>query len=296
MSRPAQATRDRPARPAEPAEIPLYVPSRGESLGAVLSVPEDPAGGVCVVLATGRARDRAHRNGMWVRAARELAARGIYTLRLDYPGVGNSTGPPRVFPLEDSPAWAVEDACRFLMEHTPVRRILLVGTCYGSRLMLDAAVRVPEVEAVGFVSGPIYTRTPSWKKRTRVTLVRLIGRQPSGRKRENVIARRKGPGNEAQQRREGNQAAERRVSPVFARSLRAFLRRGRVYFLYGEEDFTYREFRHALKRLNPPRDRIEVDVVPGIIHTFQTLETQDLTIDRVVAWCARTAAGGPGGA
>jgi pimeloyl-ACP methyl ester carboxylesterase len=226
---------------------------------------------------------------MWVRAAHRLAEHGLYTLRLDYPGVGNSTGAPRVFPLEDSPAWAVADACRFLVEHTPVRRIILAGTCYGARLMLDAAPHVPEAEAVGFVSGPVYSRAPSWKRQARRRVLGLIGRGRKGRKRPANIAEGQRQANRAQQRREGNLVTERRVSPVFARSLEAFLRRGRVHFLYGEEDFTYTEFRDAVKRLNPPQDRYELELVPGIIHTFQTLETQDLTIERVVSLCVRIA-------
>jgi pimeloyl-ACP methyl ester carboxylesterase len=283
-----------PVRQAEPREVPLYIPSRGEVLGAVLTLPEEPSGAVGVVLVAGRARDRAHRNGMWVRTAHQLAEQGLYALRLDYPGVGNSSGPPKVFPLERSPAWAVEDACRFLLEQTPIRRILLVGTCYGSRLLLDAAPLIAEVEAVMFISGPIYTRTPSWKKRLRVAALRVIGLQPAARKRRLVAdPEDKRPQNLAQQRREGNEAKERRVSPVFARSLRAFLSRGRIHFLYGDEDFTYREFQHALRRLKPSRDRYDLEVVPGIIHTFQSVETQDLTIDRVVSWCARAATEGP---
>lgn len=269
----------------ERLEVPLYIPSRDESLGAVLSLPADPSSSVGVVLMAGRARDRAHRNGMLVRAAQALAARGMYALRLDYPGVGNSTGPPRVFPLEETPAWAVEDACRFLLERTPVRRFLLAGTCYGSRLVLDAATRIPQVEAVAMVSGPIYARNPTWKKRVRVSLLRLVGRTPSGRKRRLNIA---------QQRREGNLATERRVSPVFARSFREFLRRGWVYFLYGEEDFTYHEFRHAVRRLRPPADRYEVELVPGAIHTFQTVESQELTVSKLAAWAERAAASGAG--
>lgn len=285
MSQVARGVDRARSRAAEPLEVPLYIPSRGERLGAVLTVPPDPSSSVGVVLMAGRARDRAHRNGMLVRAAQALAAGGMYALRLDYPGVGNSTGEPRVFPLEETPAWAVQDACRFFLERTPVRRILLAGTCYGSRLVLDAAPRIPEVDAVAMVSAPIYARNPTWKKRVRVSLLRLVGRKPSGLKRRLNIA---------QQRREGNLAAERRVSPAFARSLREFLRRGRVYFLYGEEDFTYREFRHALKRLRPPAGRYEVELVPGAIHTFQTVETQDLTVAKVVEWAERAAASARG--
>src|SRR5687767_12729787 len=97
-------------------EIPVAVPSRAGHLGAVVSVPADAKAAVGVVLTSGRARGRTHRNGMWIRLSDALASNGYFVLRLDYPGVGNSSGPPRVLGLDEPPIWAIEDACRFFAE------------------------------------------------------------------------------------------------------------------------------------------------------------------------------------
>lgn len=280
MRQPAPLPRvDRRDR-AEPAEVPVYIPGRAEHLGAVVTVPADASSRTAVILMAGRARDRTHRNGMWVKAARALAERGFYVARLDYPGVGNSTGPPQVFGLEDPPAWAIEDTCRFLGEHTPVDRVLLVATCFGGRLALHAAPGIPEVRAVAIVAAPTISRNPTLWSRIRRRVLRALGFRPSRRMVPSV----------ARQQREGNVAQGSRVSRAFARALRRYLRRGRILFLYGEDDFTYDELRFALGRVRVPRDRYEVEVVPGEIHTFSSVPVQDLTVERVVAWCSRIAA------
>lgn len=268
-------------RPAA-VDVPVYIPSRGEQLGAVVTVPAGrPDAWVGVVLVAGRARDRTHRNGTWVATAHALAEAGIYTLRLDYPGVGHSTGEPAVFSLEDPPTWAIEDACSFLVTNTPVRRVLLVGSCFGGRLVLQAAPRVPEVAGVAVAAIPAASRKPSWKRQVRRA---VLGRR-----------RREGDGlpssMQLRQHREGNPAAGRHASRALALALRAAVRSGtHLYFLYGEDDFTYREFLAALPRLRLPPAAYRLEVVPGAIHAFASAETQGLLRDRVVRW-ARAAAG-----
>jgi pimeloyl-ACP methyl ester carboxylesterase len=279
MVRQAENVSVRPSVQRQAVEVPVFIRSRNEHLGAIVTVPEDATSDIGVILMCGRARDRAHRNGMWVRAAAELARRGMYALRLDYPGVGNSTGHPQVFGLEDPPVWAVSDAVRFLVDQTPVRRVLLVATCYGGRLVIQAAPSIDEVVGVAVIAAPAYARTPSLVRRVLERGWRMLRRG----KGESV------PSNAIRQRREQNLAIDHRVSPALAKALRQFVRRGTVYFLYGEDDFVYEEISFALGRLRLPRDRYELDVVPGDLHVFNTVEVQSLTIDRVVRWCAGVA-------
>jgi pimeloyl-ACP methyl ester carboxylesterase len=269
----------------DPTEVPIYVPSRGEHLGAVVTIPHDERSPFGVVLISGRARDRAHRNGMWVKAARILGSDGFYAVRLDYPGVGNSTGPPQVFDLERPPVWAIRDVCRFLLEETPVRRILLVGSCFGGRVALQAAPGIHEVEGVAVVAAPAFARAPTVRSRVRRLIKRVVGRV-------NVIPE-SSAGNRAQQAREVGPPVERRVSPAFASATRRFLRRGRLYFLYGREDFVYDEVRFALDRLRLPQGAWELAVIPGLVHSFQSTETQDRTVVSVTAWCRAAFTGGP---
>ncbi len=268
-----------PRPEADVLEVPVYVDSRGERLGAVVTVPRDGGSTLGVVLLASRARDRAHRNGMWVKAARTLAGDGLYVLRLDYPGVGNSTGSPRMFGMEDMPSWAVDDACAFLIDHTPVRRILLAGTCYGARVVLDAAPRIPTVDGVAMIVGPIM-RPLSSRTKLRFRLAGLIGRRARG----------KDPAAEAGRPAPGARAQRRRIDPAFVRTLKRYLARGRVYFLYGDRDVYWEELRFTLQRLRLTEDRHEVDLVPGEIDSFRSIDMQAIARDRLVAWCRRAAA------
>ncbi len=257
-------------------DVPLWIPSR-EMLGGIVTIPSVESSDLGVVLMSGRARDRCHRNGMFVRAARELAGRGMYVLRLDYPGVGHSSGDPQIFDLESPPEWAVEAASRFLVEETPVKHVILAGTCFGARVVLGAAQRIPEVLSVAVVAAPVYARRPSLRRRIQEIPRKLLGMDRSDG----------GADNRAQQRREGNLATEQRVSPSFERAIRAVMDRCPVYFLYGADDFCWDELRFALDRLHLPEDRYELEVVPGIVHAFRSTDVQDLTIQRLSAWCSR---------
>jgi pimeloyl-ACP methyl ester carboxylesterase len=251
-------------------------------LGAVVSIPPDATADLGVVLMSGRSRDRSHRNGMWARAAQELAARGLYVVRLDYPGVGHSSGDPQIFDLESPPAWAMEAAVRFLVQETPVERVVLAGSCFGARIALKAARGLEPVVSVAMVAGPVYARRPSLARRWGSIPRRLLGGRRDDRPADNA----------AQQRREGNLATERRVSPSFERSIKAVSARCPVYFLYGSDDFSWQELRFALAKLRLPEDRYELDVVPGTVHSFGSIEVQELTIRRLAAWCSRFASPG----
>lgn len=262
-------------------EVPLWIPGR-EMLGAVVTLPSLATSDLGVVLMSGRARDRSHRNGMWARTARTIAARGMYALRLDYPGVGHSSGPPQIFDLESPPVWAMEAACRFLVEQTPVRRFLLAGSCFGARVALQAARGIENVASVAMVASPVFMRRPTLGRRLRQIPNRVFGRRSPPPAADNT----------AQQRREGNLATERRVSPAFERAIRDVSARCPVYFLYGSEDFAWAELRFALDRLHIPEGSYQLDVVPGVVHSFESTDVQDLTIERLASWCSRFASPG----
>ena len=264
-----------------PVDVPVYIPSRGEHLGAVVTVPAHrPEATIGVVLTAGRARDRTHRNATWVSTAHELAREGMYVLRLDYPGVGHSTGDPAIFSLEDPPVWAVEDACAFFTRNTPVTGVVLAGSCFGGRLVLHAAPRVPGVVGVVAAAIPVASRTPSLRRRIRRSVLRR--RHRTGR----------GPrsGMRLRQQREGGPAASRHPSRALIKAFRGMARRGiRVNLLFGEEDFMYREFLAARPRLESPPSLLEVRVVPGAIHAFASADTQRVLREQVVWWARAVA-------
>ena len=129
--------------------------------------------------------------------------RGMYVLRLDYPGVGHSSGGSPVFDLESPPAWAMEAAARFLIEETPVERVILAGSCFGARwssrpLEADPRGRLRRDDR-GSCSMRVGRRWPA------------AASDPTRAARQGAVGR--AADNPAQQSREGNLATEQRVSP-----------------------------------------------------------------------------------
>jgi pimeloyl-ACP methyl ester carboxylesterase len=131
-------------------ETTIWVESGGEQLFGIVTDPAPgTAGDVGVVLLTGGGwMPSTHRNRMYVDLARDLAALSCSTVRIDYRGVGESTGETGVFDFMQPHTGDALAAARALVQRGS-RRIVLVGTCYGGRTALAAARHVPEL--VGLV-------------------------------------------------------------------------------------------------------------------------------------------------
>jgi pimeloyl-ACP methyl ester carboxylesterase len=136
-------------------EYPLFVPCGGEHLAAVLAVPEaDPRGLVLLLPALGLGRS--HKNRMWTRAALSLAERNIASVRVDFPGHGDSTGATAAG-LLDRPALEEATAvARVARELTGAEPMGVAGNCYGARTAVafaqheDACTSAALVMAGGF--------------------------------------------------------------------------------------------------------------------------------------------------
>jgi pimeloyl-ACP methyl ester carboxylesterase len=119
-------------------EYPLYLPHRDVHLATVLTLPDTDPRGVVLLLPGGGA-GRSHKNRMWTRLAERLAERDIAAVRMDYPGIGDSTGAADSFGLGTTPvdeAVAVMETARKLagVDHTGV-----LGHCYGARTAIGLA-------------------------------------------------------------------------------------------------------------------------------------------------------------
>jgi pimeloyl-ACP methyl ester carboxylesterase len=128
---------------------PMFVPVLGEYIASVLSLPDsDPRG--LVVLLQGLGAARSHKNRVWTRTARVLADRGIASVRMDYPDMGDSTGVLRA-DLEDLPVEEVEAVTRIAMEAAGVNRFAVVGNCMGLRTGFALASRANECVTVASI-------------------------------------------------------------------------------------------------------------------------------------------------
>jgi alpha/beta superfamily hydrolase len=265
-------------------EFPVWIPAGGERLCGVVCAPAGEVADLGVVLFTGGNYTRAHRNRMWVRAARELAEHGIASLRFDYHGVGDSTGEVAIeleVPLEADAAGATD----LLRSAAGVSRLAFVATCFGGRTaMAVAAQREDVVSVTAFplpilipaeapTKAPVRRRVRQWIKKSEIGAKLL--RSPSVKRARTNVA----------QRREGSALV---VSPRFRRDTGLTAKHADVRFVMGETTKELPEARRLLeeleRHLSPDElSRVQIEVVPGTdIHRFQTFADQDVVISRTV--------------
>ncbi|MHB8283767.1 MAG: alpha/beta hydrolase [Caulobacteraceae bacterium] len=128
----------------------------GAGLRGVLCQPVDAAPDSRAVVFCNTGGDpRAGIGGFAVQAARQLARRGVASLRFDFAGVGDSPGAPgepRSHVYETSRA-ADMDAAVAMLQAQGFDRLFVVGVCSGGYHALHAAVRDPRIEGA-FVVNP----------------------------------------------------------------------------------------------------------------------------------------------
>lgn len=128
---------------------PIFVPVDGSHVAAVVTVPEtDPHGLVLLLAGTGRHNPIG--STFSASLSERLAAFGLASVRLDYAGVGDSTGTVTSWTPSDVGAAAAQAraALREASGALGVPSFATVGTCYGSRVALTL---VPDPGCVGAV-------------------------------------------------------------------------------------------------------------------------------------------------
>jgi pimeloyl-ACP methyl ester carboxylesterase len=141
----------------------------GDSLFAVLTRPEAPARGAgIVILAGGRYGSTAGRNQVGARLAAAFAQRGFHSIRLDYHGVGDSTGVIREFVLHE-PFVGDLRAGVDVLRREGVDTIGVLGDCFGSRTALATAATSGDIAALFLVSLPWRDLARSNRKATLVS-------------------------------------------------------------------------------------------------------------------------------
>jgi len=265
-------------------EFPAFVPLGDDRLCSVVCAPSEGGHDLGVVLLTGGNYTRTHRNRMWVRTARALAERGFPSIRVDYHGVGDSTG-TAFFDMEvpfDKDALA---AAAFLKRAAGVRRLAIVATCFGGRSAMAAAAQEPDT--VGISIAPVPLSVPKnrqplptrskvrlWMKRYAVG-TKLLQNPTVRRLRGKAAARRDGPAVI--------------ISPRFKKDVVEVLKRGgAVRFVYGELTEGLDELHQAIEEIGAhvtpeQRTHVEVDLTEGTsLLRFQTLADQDVIVSRAV--------------
>lgn len=224
--------------------------------------PDAPPARACIVF-PGRPRAGLRRH--LVLAARILGAEGFTVLRFDLRGRGESAGevarPSRDEPLGED----VGAAIRYLREAHGQRRFLLAGYCFDALTALDSFK-----DEAGAIAG-VFVATPA-----------VLEEKPGG------MPRRKRPrGTVSLLRSIVRRARAPKILPTFETPFRALARSdARALFLYAEQDRLRAEFRVAEEVLFSQldleaRERLEVEIWPGRIHT---IEGQTAVVERAISW------------
>lgn len=140
------------------SEVPIAVEHAGQRLAGIVAAPATPvAGGVCAVLLNTGSVRRTGPNRMWVEAARRWAARGVPSLRVDLPGIGDADGPLVAYAddarfhepeLLDQLRSALDD----LSERGLGERFLLVGLCSGAYWAFRTGLDDPRVTGLALLN------------------------------------------------------------------------------------------------------------------------------------------------
>jgi alpha/beta superfamily hydrolase len=278
----APPTSEEPEPTTRIREHPVFVPYREEHLAAVLCEPEGPPKAM-VLLVTGIGAPRSHRFQVWAKVARRLAQEGYASVRMDYGGLGDSTGSLQELPLIDAPWQEAEAVARFAMRAVGTSRMAVAGNCLGATVALRIAAEMPEcVASAGILTrlrdpGATYQvlhRARGWKLGQMLRSNRFVRR---------VLVRR-------------IKGLKGKALPGVQDQLSRALARERMLFIYSEadDDVYSREVQAMLDQMlaklpRERRDRFELRVIPeGPLARMESLSSQTKIIDTVSDWLVHT--------
>jgi pimeloyl-ACP methyl ester carboxylesterase len=280
------------------AEIPVALQGRGQHVFGIRSEPATPAPiGVLVLPANNNAFGG--RTRFALRLSRRVAAAGLRALRFDYQGTGESGGGVETLIADNPSVDDAEAAARSLIElgHSS---IVMVGYCYGARVALAVADRLPEIIGLALVSPPVEARLRP-PKRTLLSLVRdalhparwsaLRYRAARGRYRR-VVRRRLQyavPWSKTRRKIEGT-FRQPKLTPLFVHGIEELAERGiPTLLVYGSSDKAWGVVQRAQDErvdriIAPGASSVELRVIPGAIHGLRDEVAEDAAIELLTTW------------
>lgn len=299
-------------------ETPVFLRSDGATIFAVHTRPPAPNGSGFVHLNILRHAV----GGSWgpkrftVRLSRRIAAGGYDALRIDYRGVGESTGTVGLM-TTTRPFTPDLDAGLEWLASRRIGSVVLAGTCFGGRTALAAAPEVAGLRGVVLIAtsvidevregtdGPVALQSFPWDKLRRGLRPRVIRGLLDPRKRRQY----RGYLGSLRKSTVATMRARSRhddywVSTRFLEPLDRVVDRGvPVLFVYGTADWQLADFERARagrlgQILDKAGPRAEVAVLEGRVHGAVDPRVDDAVIDLVADWVARLSESGeaPGSA
>ena len=255
-------------------EYPVFVPVGDHHTAAIVTIPESDPRGVVVFTTGGGGALRSQRFRLWTRAARGLAEQGVASVRMEYPGVGDSTGTHRTgLAWEKLPVEDVVAVAEFAMSVVGTDHLGLCGNCAGARASIRAADSLPTCKSLAlFWLKPLTSTDRSTQKGLR-PVVRVLRRAPGPVRR--VLAR-------AYWRRQSRGSLGAGVADTLRRAAV-----GRDLLLIETQSALAGQIPAVMKELQGSADgnRIELRRFESTsMQAFQSLSEQEITVSAVIEW------------
>jgi pimeloyl-ACP methyl ester carboxylesterase len=293
-------------------EVVRWFEAGDETILSVITRPTVAPRGVGVIfLNGGHGGSSSGKNRIYTRMAADLADRGFHSIRLEWHGIGDSTGAVDEY-IMDEPFLDECFAAAQMLRDEGVERIAIYGECFGARTAVVAAERLPDLAAMYLVTlvlrdGAVSDQNPQRMVDTlptkeyvkRIGKLRHIGDAKRRKLYVKVIrskARQIMRG--ARYRREGTKLAPW-VSRQVVDGLEGLGARGvPVRLVYGTSywdphKFDFEEVADELRPMRYPC--IDSEIVDEMIAGYRTLPIQDRLVPMVGAWFDETLPGAASG-
>lgn len=239
-------------------EHPAFFQAAAETLFGVVTHPPGRRDGATVTMLTGGGfLTSTHRNRLYVRLGRRLAAHGHSSFRFDYHGTGESTGTVEQFSLNNPFLDDLAGAINWLDVNGATSHVL-VGSCFGSRTVLAGAPGIANLAGLLLLSPPV---------------------------RDFYFDPDRGDFVDCDHDRENDTA-----SLGFLEPLGRLVERGvPVLVVFGDQDSFYADFQRAKAGalggiLEAAGPLVEVRVLPCQVHPVGNLQVQDMLVELILEW------------
>jgi dienelactone hydrolase len=262
----------------------VTVGAHGGLIG-VLSVPDEPAPGArrAVIVSNIGMHHRVGPFRLYVELARELVATGVYVLRFDLSGMGDSVVRSEALTPMQCMLRDLDDAMEWLSTQHDIAEFVLMGLCSGVDSTHAATVNDPRVRAAAFIDGYVYP-TPGYYVRHYTVRATQLGRW-------NRYFKRLARGDRKLAATQPEQTVFARELPThtqFRSDVAAMTSRGTaLLFIYtGGVYHSFNSPRQLHEMLGPipHRDRISVQTMPTADHVFSSAAQRRCLVQRLVNW------------
>ncbi len=288
-----------------------WLEADGETVLAVVTRPSTTPRGVGVILLNGgNGVSSAGKNAVQARMAADLAERGFHSIRLEWHGIGDSTGAIDEF-VYDVPFVAEALAAADELRSEGVDRIAIYGECFGARTATAAAPQIPDLVATYLVTLLLRDGAVSEQTSQRhsadlpvSTYIRRLGKvrhllDPDRRRlyRNLIVSKARQLSGDARRSVSGSRLPTWVSGDVVDELAYLATRDVRVNLVYGTSKFDkhgldFVAIRDDLEPLRHPG--FEAEVMDEMMSGYRTLQVQDRLVDAVGQWLDQVTADQPG--